>query len=114
MIAFTAATMNSVISNSQAVMLLIRLERIRHRIDSMYRHMKILERNMEKVDVTTLVHMANWFVNPNSDSVVHVLTLLHLELMGRSDDHGFRWDRSGLNLLVKYYHVSMKEINKLY
>ncbi|XP_073828461.1 uncharacterized protein [Musca autumnalis] len=105
-IAFRESTMNAFITTSQSLMLFMRIEHIKHRIDSMYRHMKRFERNLQTLESASLLYMAQWFVDPNTESVEHLLNLLHLELFGRHDD--YRKSPSGLELLAKYYGVSKR------
>lgn len=101
MTAFRETTLNSIISSSQAIMLFVRIEQIRLRIDSMYNHMVLLEQHLEQLEISTLLHMAKWFVNPNSESIGHLLNMLHMLLMGNGRDR-----TSGLEIIGKYYQVS--------
>ncbi|XP_075157358.1 uncharacterized protein LOC142230603 [Haematobia irritans] len=105
-VALMETTMNSLISSSQAIMLLHRIERIQHKVNSMYRHMKLLESDMDKLETSTLIYMAKWFVNPNSESVGHLLNILHMELRGRNDGNSYTKESNGLHTIVRFYDVS--------
>ncbi|KNC26413.1 hypothetical protein FF38_03341 [Lucilia cuprina] len=99
--AYHDSTINSVMSNNQAMLLFHKIEFARHRIDSMYRQMLCFLKYQYDLEIVSILEMTKWFVSPNSNSVSNILNLLHLTLVDGKNPY-----MSGLNVLERYYQVS--------
>ncbi|XP_046801826.1 uncharacterized protein LOC111680146 isoform X2 [Lucilia cuprina] len=102
--AYHDSTINSVMSNNQAMLLFHKIEFARHRIDSMYRQMLSFLKYQYDLEIVSILEMTKWFVSPNSNSVSNILNLLHLTLVDGKNPY-----MSGLNVLERYYQASKEE-----